>query len=1159
MVRVKIFLLLSILSVAGLWAAPFNKSFTFKQPDGTVAVLNGRGDEYYAEFFTQDGYAVVYDKMLRGYAYARVSADGTELLSTGVLVGKADPVALGLKKNEQISRDAAREKARKAREADPNYQDFQQKFEQLQQQNDLREALKKSGAFQTMAPSGPITRHMATILVDFPDEPGTIEAPEVSAYFNDPNYRNYGNNGSVMKYFWDVSNGKLLVTNTVINYVRMPKEKSYYDDPNLSMGEAMGLLVQDVLAVLQTYPDWPQIQEVLSGAGPIYFFYAGTPNGPWSQGLWPNSGGLVNIGDSLSLGTMCHEMGHTVCGFPDLYDYDFDSVGAGGFCIMSGAGGGNPPPPCGPLRVGTGWLSTEEMGSGKITVSTDDSFLYKYTNPTDSGEYYLFEHMKQVGRSVNIPGSGIAIYHVDRSGNRDYQNWQYNNIHSNRYIQIVQADNLWHLNQEDSDKQNSGDVNDLFYYGNTSVGYNNKFSDGTAVSSRWWDGSESGLTIEDFSVHGVRSGLKTMTFTVVESHGVYLNDKMTSAVGIMGLKGQSSGYRNTTATKEAGEPDHAGNPGGASIWWKYAATASGKVKFNTRDTHFSALLAAYTNAPEADAGTAIASSSGQPAEIEFSVEAGKDYYIVVDGFNTGTTTNKGSIVLNWIYSEFDGVTGLSASGNVHNVVLSWDDAGSGAVYEIWRGTQIPAAEGDAVRIGVSATSTFVDLTAVPGKSYVYWVKVGNGKVSSTSFGAGVAAVRTLAAPESLSIKSVGASAVTISWAAVTGATYYQVSRSTLEDGSDINPVSGWVSTLSFTDSSPNVSSNYYWITAAVDAGGTNPGLRSATPLSMVLLASGDINTVIGDVTTSGFTWTTSGDAAWYATNGVMRSGAIENDQSSVLTLSGLTAGTLSFDWDVSSEEYKDPARGDRLLLYVNDSTSTNISGASVWRANALTVTNGMTVKWVYRKDASYKNGKDAGFLRNVRFVPTIIPLSAPVLGGITLQGVGAGFVSGALPSDAEYVTSVLTEAGRNPTAVMSTADAMGLTIAQLASGDNALLFNPEIAVTGMQMDDVGTASSGGFSTMSASPGISAGKQFVLTFAVSNGIDATSAEAMNRLRNSVTAQVEVLWSETLGGTTESVVASQIVFNGNGTAAAIFTAPQSTQSGFFKIRVRNSAAE
>jgi M6 family metalloprotease-like protein len=72
-----------------------------------------------------------------------------------------------------------------------------------------------------------------TILVDFPDEPGTIDVSEVRAYFNDPNYRSYGNNGSVMKYFLDVSQGHLLVTNTVIDYVRMPNKKGYYDNPEL--------------------------------------------------------------------------------------------------------------------------------------------------------------------------------------------------------------------------------------------------------------------------------------------------------------------------------------------------------------------------------------------------------------------------------------------------------------------------------------------------------------------------------------------------------------------------------------------------------------------------------------------------------------------------------------------------------------------------------------------------------------------------------------------------------------------------------------------------------------------------------------------------------------------------------------------------------------
>ena len=34
---------------------------------------------------------------------------------------------------------------------------------------------------------------------------------------------------------------------------------------------------------------------------------------------------ITNIGSSLALGTFCHENGHMLCGFPDIYDYGYDS------------------------------------------------------------------------------------------------------------------------------------------------------------------------------------------------------------------------------------------------------------------------------------------------------------------------------------------------------------------------------------------------------------------------------------------------------------------------------------------------------------------------------------------------------------------------------------------------------------------------------------------------------------------------------------------------------------------------------------------------------------------------------------------------------------------------------------------------------------------
>jgi len=40
----------------------------------------------------------------------------------------------------------------------------------------------------------------------------------------------------------------------------------------------------------------------------------------------------------LTLATFCHENGHLVCDFPDLYDYGPESRGVGNFCLMCRGG-----------------------------------------------------------------------------------------------------------------------------------------------------------------------------------------------------------------------------------------------------------------------------------------------------------------------------------------------------------------------------------------------------------------------------------------------------------------------------------------------------------------------------------------------------------------------------------------------------------------------------------------------------------------------------------------------------------------------------------------------------------------------------------------------------------------------------------------------------
>ena len=71
------------------------------------------------------------------------------------------------------------------------------------------------------------------------------------------------------------------------------------------------------------------------------------------------------------------------------------------------------------------------------------------------------------------------------------------------------------------------------------------------------------------------------------------NDAFAAAEELTGRSAVASGV-NKDATKETGEPDHAGKQGGASVWYRWSAPAEGRVTLSTCESGFDTLLAVYT-------------------------------------------------------------------------------------------------------------------------------------------------------------------------------------------------------------------------------------------------------------------------------------------------------------------------------------------------------------------------------------------------------------------------------------------------------------------------------------------------------------------------------------------------------------------------------------
>ncbi|HEX8207234.1 MAG TPA: hypothetical protein VF587_14330 [Solirubrobacteraceae bacterium] len=92
-------------------------------------------------------------------------------------------------------------------------------------------------------------------------------------------------------------------------------------------------------------------------------------------------------------------------------------------------------------------------------------------------------------------------------------------------------------------------------------------------------------------------------------------------------------WQNDLATREPGEPRHAGDRGGASMWFKWVPKESTTFRVTTNHSEIDTVMAMYEGTPGALTEVASDDDSGIGTASGFitQVEAGKTYYLAVDG------------------------------------------------------------------------------------------------------------------------------------------------------------------------------------------------------------------------------------------------------------------------------------------------------------------------------------------------------------------------------------------------------------------------------------------------------------------------------------------------------------------------------------------------
>jgi M6 family metalloprotease-like protein len=475
-----------------------------RQPDGSEVKLYLKGDEYLHWNEDEAGFAVI--RSADGTTWVYASEELGRLVPTSYAVGTVDPLSVGLSKP-----------------------DIKKLYEAIQQ----RPMMQTDDTGVQKAPAAGTLRNLV-VLVNFSDLSITRSTAAYDSLFNTIGYTFDGAAGSVKDYYNEVSYGNITVQSTVCAPVTLANGYAYYGG-NDAYGNDLRprQMVSQALAALEARgfdfstmdgngDGWVDGLTIIhAGGGEEYS--GNDPNYIWSH-QWQMISTVTYDGVSMRtyhteparrgwdaypttqgitrIGVICHETGHFL-GLPDLYDYGYDSEGAGNFCLMAGGSwngsyGTKPAHMSAWCKADLGWVTpTVITGTGYYTLATAATTpqSYKLRGPFPTTQYFLVENRQGAGFDSGLPGTqrGILIWHVDET--------MANNNDQNHYlVDLEEASGTQHLQLN----LNAGEDSDYFRSGNAT-----DFSATTTPNNLSYSGVPLGLDIS-----GVNATGPTMSFLV---------------------------------------------------------------------------------------------------------------------------------------------------------------------------------------------------------------------------------------------------------------------------------------------------------------------------------------------------------------------------------------------------------------------------------------------------------------------------------------------------------------------------------------------------------------------------------------------------------------------------------------------------------------------
>jgi fibronectin type 3 domain-containing protein len=237
-----------------------------------------------------------------------------------------------------------------------------------------------------------------------------------------------------------------------------------------------------------------------------------------------------------------------------------------------------------------------------------------------------------------------------------------------------------------------------------------------------------------------------------------------------------------------------------------------------------------------------------------------------------------------------------------SIVLNWNGVANASAYYIYRSLSFAGTYTQIAEIAAPGT-TYTNTGLVSGSTYYYKIRArtaSNGGYYSEYSAAVNAAVSTLPPPATVTTTVNSGSSVTITWAAVPEASYYNVYRATSLNGEYVS-CGASVSGTSWTNTGLTGGTAYYYKVSAYNSGGyqsaKSQAAQAITPLSAPAaptVAVGNTNIAVSWQAVTGAT----AYEVWYGTSSNSASAAKYGGDVTGLSavVTGLANGTTYYVW-----------------------------------------------------------------------------------------------------------------------------------------------------------------------------------------------------------------------------------------------------------------------